>query len=83
MASNTRKPQNNSKRSPKKKGSFSFLTDQRFLLTLAILLFIFVIYLTIAFVSFIFSGDADQSKLDIKWRELVFNPEIQVDLKDT
>jgi DNA segregation ATPase FtsK/SpoIIIE, S-DNA-T family len=79
MASNTRKPLKNNKRTSKGKGFFSFFSDQRFILTLAVILFVLMIYLTIAFISFIFTGDADQSKLDIKWHELVFNPEIKVE----
>jgi S-DNA-T family DNA segregation ATPase FtsK/SpoIIIE len=81
MASVTRKPQRNNKRSREKRGLFAFFTEPRFLLTLAIILFVLVLYLTIAFISFVFSGDADQSKLDIKWHELVFNPEITVENK--
>jgi DNA segregation ATPase FtsK/SpoIIIE, S-DNA-T family len=81
MASVTRKPQKNNRRSREKRGFFAFFTDPRFLLTFAIILFVLVLYLTIAFISFIFSGDADQSKLDIKWHELVFNPEIKVENK--
>lgn len=81
MPSVIRKPQKNSRRSRGSRGFFSFFADPRFLLTLAIVLFVLMLYLTIAFVSFIFSGDADQSKLDIKWHELVFNPEIRVENK--
>jgi DNA segregation ATPase FtsK/SpoIIIE, S-DNA-T family len=81
MASGSRKPQKNNKRSREKGGFFSFFNDPRFLLTFAIILFVLVLYLTIAFISFVFSGDADQSKLDIKWHELVFNPEIKVENK--
>jgi DNA segregation ATPase FtsK/SpoIIIE, S-DNA-T family len=81
MPSVIRKPQKNIRRSRGNRGFFAFFTDPRFLLTLAIVLFVLMLYLTIAFVSFIFSGDADQSKLDIKWHELVFNPEIRVENK--
>ncbi len=78
---NSRKPVKNTKRSAGNKGFWSSFTDQRIGYVIAVLLLIFTIYLTIAFISFIFSGDADQSKLDIKWRELVFNPDIKVENK--
>ncbi|HOI48702.1 MAG TPA: DNA translocase FtsK 4TM domain-containing protein [Prolixibacteraceae bacterium] len=82
MALNTRKPGKNSKNtkeSPKKRGSF--FKDQRLRFTVAIILLIVAFYLTIAFISFIFSGAADQSKLDLKWSELIFNSEIKVENK--
>jgi len=78
---NSRKPVKNTKRSTGKKGFWSSVTDPRIGYIFAVLLLIFTVYLTIAFISFIFSGDADQSKLDIKWKELVFNPDIKVDNK--
>ncbi len=81
MASGTRKPQKNNRRSGEKRGPAAFFADPRFLLTTAIVIFVVTFYLTIAFISFLFSGDADQSKLDIKWHELVFNPEIKVENK--
>lgn len=82
MALNTRKPGKNSKNTkenPKKRGSF--FKDQRLRFTVAIILLIVAFYLTIAFISFIFSGAADQSKLDLKWSELIFNSEIKVENK--
>ncbi|HRV88850.1 MAG TPA: DNA translocase FtsK 4TM domain-containing protein [Prolixibacteraceae bacterium] len=81
MASHTRKPVRNSKNGTAKKSLRQYFTDQRVWFTLAVLLMIFTLYLAIAFISFIFSGDADQSKLEIKWSELVFNPEIRVENK--
>ncbi|HPS12692.1 MAG TPA: DNA translocase FtsK [Prolixibacteraceae bacterium] len=39
----------------------------------------FTIYLLIAFVSFLFNADADQSKLQIKWIDLIKNPDIKVE----
>ncbi len=81
MVSTTRKPLRNTKRSPEKRGISSYFTDQRVWFTLAVLLILFTLYLSIAFISFIFTGDADQSKLDIKWSELAFNPEIKVENK--
>jgi S-DNA-T family DNA segregation ATPase FtsK/SpoIIIE len=76
---NSRKPVRNNKKS-KTGGSFwSGITYQKIGYTLAVLLLIFTVYLTIAFISFIFSGDSDQSKLDIHWGKLVTNPEIRVE----
>lgn len=81
MVSQTRKPVKNSRNVGGKKSFREYVSDQRVGFTLAVLLMIFTLYLAIAFISFIFSGDADQSKLDIKWSELVFDPEIRVENK--
>ncbi len=81
MASNTRKPVRNSRKNGNKKSLTEYFTDQRVWFVLAVLLVIFTLYLAIAFISFIFTGDADQSKLEIKWSELVFDPEIRVENK--
>ena len=79
MASTARKPAASNRRPPEKKGIRSYFTDQRVWFTLAVLLLIFTLYLSIAFISFIFSGDADQSVLDSSWKELVTNPDIKVE----
>ena len=81
MASNTRKPVRNSRKNGNKKSLSEYFTDQRVWFVLAVLLVIFTLYLAIAFASFIFTGDSDQSKLEIKWSELVFDPEIRVENK--
>lgn len=39
----------------------------------------FTIYLLFSFVSFLFNADADQSKLQIKWLDLIKDPEIKVE----
>jgi DNA segregation ATPase FtsK/SpoIIIE, S-DNA-T family len=44
-----------------------------------LLLLAFTIYLLFAFGSFLFNASADQSKLQLKWLELIKNPEIKVD----
>ena len=39
----------------------------------------FTIYLLLSFVSFLFNADADQSKLQIKWLDLIKDPDIKVE----
>jgi len=81
MVSNTRKTLKSSKRSPGKRGFASWFTDQRVWFTLAIFLLLFTLYLAIAFISFIFTGDADQSVLDHSWKELITSPDLRVENK--
>ena len=76
---NSRKPVNNNKKAKTSRSFWSGITSQKVGYTLAVLLLIFTVYLTIAFISFIFTGDSDQSKLDIHWGKLVTNPEIRVE----
>jgi len=47
-----------------------FLTDERTRIILGICLFLGVLFLLVAFVSYFFTGAADQSKMDLSWREL-------------
>ncbi len=56
----------------------SFFTGDKFKYTIGLFLFVFGLYLLIAFVSFIFYGHADHSKLDLSWRELIKNADIKV-----
>ncbi|MCT4601526.1 MAG: DNA translocase FtsK [Marinifilum sp.] len=56
-----------------------FLTDERTRFIIGIALSLFAIYASLAFVSFFFTGGADQSKLDIKWLELITDSEIRVE----
>jgi S-DNA-T family DNA segregation ATPase FtsK/SpoIIIE len=56
-----------------------FLTDERTRFIIGIALSLFAIYTSLAFVSFFFTGGADQSKLDIKWLELITDSEIRVE----
>lgn len=81
MVANTRKTVRNTKPAKERKPFLSAFRDQRFSFILGILLLAFTFYLTIAFISFIFSGDADQSKLELKWSELVFKSDIKVENK--
>ena len=76
MAIKKKKPNS----SPKKKGRALFKSEKlKFIFGVLILLL--AAYLFIAFVSFLFSGAADQSKFDLNWKEFIFNSEIQVQNK--
>lgn len=57
----------------------SFLSDERFRFILGISSSLFTIYLGLAFVSFFFTGGADQSKLDIRLLELLADSGIRVE----
>jgi DNA segregation ATPase FtsK/SpoIIIE, S-DNA-T family len=65
----------------KKKARVSFLKNEKFRFILGVLVLLISAYLLIAFISFLFYGAADQSKLDIKWSDLVFKSDIKVDNK--
>ncbi len=57
----------------------SFLHDERVRFILGISSGLFTIYLGLAFISFLFTGGADQSKLDIQLLDLLFDSEIRVE----
>jgi S-DNA-T family DNA segregation ATPase FtsK/SpoIIIE len=79
MALKNKKP---SKSTPKKKEtSVPVFRNEKFRFILGSVIFIIAVYFLIAFVSFLFFGAADQSKLDLSWKELVFNREINVQNK--
>lgn len=73
------------KKTSKKPGIFSrlksFMTGDKLRYTLGLCLFLFGLYLLVAFISFLFHGYADHSKLDLSWKELVRNTDIQVQNK--
>lgn len=73
------------KKLSKKPGVFarlkSFFTGDKLKYTIGLFLFLFGLYLLVAFVSFLISGHADHSKLDLPWRELVRNADIKVQNK--
>ncbi|BAX81537.1 FtsK/SpoIIIE family DNA translocase [Labilibaculum antarcticum] len=56
-----------------------FLADERIKFLFGITLSLFTIYIGLAFVSFFFTGGADQSKLDIKWLELITDSKVRVE----
>ena len=47
-----------------------FVTDERTRIVLAIFVAIGVLFLLVSFVSYFFTGAADQSKMDLSWREM-------------
>ena len=66
----------------KTKSQFStpkFISDERTKFILGITLSLLTIYIGLAFVSFFFTGGADQSKLDIKWLELITDSKVRVE----
>ncbi len=70
MALKRKKPVNSNR---KKKSRFSFLKNERFKFIMGVLILLLSAYLMIAFISFLFFGAADQSKLDLGVHELVVN----------
>lgn len=74
-----KKPVNTSRknRSPK----VSVFKNEKFKFVFGIFVLVISAYLLIAFISFVFYGAADQSKLDLKWSELVFNSSVKVENK--
>ncbi|MDX1284024.1 MAG: DNA translocase FtsK 4TM domain-containing protein, partial [Draconibacterium sp.] len=59
----------------------SIFKSEKFRFILGILVLLISAYLFIAFISFIFYGAADQSKLDAGWFELVFKSDVNVQNK--
>lgn len=53
--------------------------DERIRFIVGVSSVLLTIYLGLAFISFFFTGGADQSKLDIKWVELLLDSEIRVE----
>ncbi len=65
----------------KKKTGNSFFKNEKFRFILGVLILIVTAYLLVAFISFLFYGAADQSKLDLdKWK-LIFDSTIRVNNK--
>ena len=60
-------------------GFVHFFKSNQFKYSLGLLLIIISGYLTVAFISYIFTGAVDQSKLDLGLSELLFDPSIQVE----
>lgn len=73
------------KKTTSKKNNNRFISIQRLLsnektrFLLGIGFSLFTIYICLAFVSFFFTGGADQSKLDIKWLELITDSKVRVE----
>ncbi|MBK5202703.1 MAG: DNA translocase FtsK 4TM domain-containing protein [Prolixibacteraceae bacterium] len=68
-----------------KKNIFSriraFFCGDKFRITVGIIFLMFSFYLLISFLSFLFSGEADHSKLDISWGKLIGDSNIRVENK--
>ncbi|HPE77856.1 MAG TPA: DNA translocase FtsK 4TM domain-containing protein, partial [Draconibacterium sp.] len=79
MATKNKKPAESSQK--KKVAKVSIFRNEKFRFILGFIIFVVAIYLLIAFVSFLFFGAADQSKLDLSLKELVLNREINVQNK--
>jgi len=78
MAKSTKK--SNKTKGPSRFRRFlAFWASEKFRYPLGLFLIIFGIYLLVSFVSYLFSGNVDHSKLDLSWRELIFNSGIEVE----
>nr|WP_320120113.1 DNA translocase FtsK 4TM domain-containing protein [uncultured Marinifilum sp.] len=74
-----KKKTTNTKKSKKTFSKPDFLKDEKIIFLIRIFFPLLTVYLSLAFVSFFFTGGADQSKLDIKWLELITNSDIRVE----
>jgi S-DNA-T family DNA segregation ATPase FtsK/SpoIIIE len=64
---------------PKKTlGVVLFFRSNQFRYTLGLFLMIISGYMAVAFVSYVISGGVDQSKLDLPWRDFLFDPSVKV-----
>jgi DNA segregation ATPase FtsK/SpoIIIE, S-DNA-T family len=79
MAFKAKKP--GGSKTKKKKSTQPFFLNEKFRFILGIFVLLVSAYLLIAFVSYLFYGAADQSKLDLPWKELVLKSDIKVDNK--
>ncbi len=79
MAFKAKKP--GGSKTKKKKSTQPFFLNEKFRFILGIFVLLVSAYLLIAFVSYLFYGAADQSKLDLPWKDLVLKSGIKVDNK--
>jgi len=79
MVLKAKKPGKTSRK--KRKKSIPFFKNEKFRFIAGILVLLISAYLLVAFVSFIFYGGADQSKLDLPWKDLVLESDIKVQNK--
>jgi len=77
MAKKITKPKKSPKPS-KTGGIVHFFKSNQFRFTLGFFLMILSGYMAIAFISYIFSGAVDQSKLDMSWQDFLFDPSVKV-----
>jgi len=59
-------------------GIVHFFKSNQFKYSLGLFLMIFSGYLAVAFVSYVFSGGVDQSKLDLSWQDYLLDPSVKV-----
>ncbi|MBN2775705.1 MAG: DNA translocase FtsK 4TM domain-containing protein, partial [Prolixibacteraceae bacterium] len=78
MAQNKRRTVNKKVKNKKGFQVKKFFSDERLKYGVGAILLIVAVYLFVAFISFLFFGSADQSKLDLSWSELVFNSDVRV-----
>ena len=76
MAFKAKKPGNSKQK--KKKTRELFFQNEKFRFILGIFVLLVSAYLLISFISFLFHGAADHSKLDLSWKQLVFESDIKV-----
>jgi len=77
MAKKIKKPEKEPQPS-KTAGIVNFFKSNQFRYTLGFFLSVFSGYMAVAFVSYIMSGKVDQSKLDLPWRDFLFDPSVEV-----
>ncbi|MDD4425963.1 MAG: DNA translocase FtsK, partial [Mariniphaga sp.] len=76
MSVKTKKP--GSSRDRNKNSRQPFFQNEKFRFILGIFILLITAYLLVAFVSYLFHGAADQSKLDLPWKQLVFESDVKV-----
>ena len=74
-----KKKTTNKTKAKKRFSAPKFLNDERTKFLFGITFSLLTIYIGLAFVSFFFTGGADQSKLDIKWLELITDSKVRVE----
>jgi S-DNA-T family DNA segregation ATPase FtsK/SpoIIIE len=79
MVLKAKKPEKKNRK--KREKSIPFYKYEKFRFITGILVLLIAAYLLVAFVSFIFYGGADQSNLDLPWKELVLESDIKVQNK--
>ncbi len=62
----------------KKKKSVAFYKNEKLRFIVGVMILLIAAYLLIAFISFLFFGAADQSKLDLRWSDLFMKSDIKV-----
>ena len=76
MALKKKKPSPSTQKNKVRKAPF--FRNEKFRFIFGVIFLLVAVYFLIAFVSFLFYGAADQSKLDLKWTDLVLDREITV-----